>query len=144
MNSKQVEKLRMEKARKIAQGLGCTYDEAYQVVLDDEAVDKMTSVKEIESYLTDEQRKISKEMRSTTSGKPQTRKPRSKVIDVNKRELWTFLSLALTQEASSPTMLSRGKGINIVSVDDKELVVTYGAKQYKIAISTPRPKKEEV
>lgn len=133
MNSKQIEKLRMQKAVEIADHLGCPYEEAYQVVLDDEEVDKMTSLKQIEDNLTEEQKKISKEMRSTTSGKKQTRKPRSMVIDVNKRDIFTVIKNSLDDAIATPTVLK----------DDKELMVHYGGKDYKVTISTPRVKKEE-
>lgn len=144
MYLRQIEKLRVEKAKKIKSALGCPYDEAYQLVLDDEEVDKMTSLKQIEEGLTDEQKKVSKEMRSTTSGKKQTRKPRSKVIDINKREIYTLLEKTLRDEETSPTLLTGLKGISVVSTtQDKEIVISYGAKEYKVTISTPRTKKEE-
>lgn len=144
MYLRQIEKLRVEKAKKIKSALGCPYDEAYQLVLDDEEVDKMTSLKQIEEGLTDEQKKVSKEMRSTTSGKKQTRKPRSKVIDINKREIYTLLEKTLRDEETSPTLLTGLKRISVVSTtQDKEIVISYGAKEYKVTISTPRTKKEE-
>ena len=127
------EKERVEKAKKIQESLECTYEEAYQVVLDDEAVDKMTSVKEIENDLTDEQKKVNKQMRSTTSGKKQTRKPRAPVIDVNKRDIFNAIQQTMTENFAPPSIIAA----------DKEMVVHFGGKDYKIIISVPRVKKEE-
>lgn len=124
---------RIEKAKKIEKALGCTYDEAYQVVLDDEAVDKMTSVKEIEDDLTEEQKKINKQMRSTTSGKKQTRKARASVTDVNKTIVFNTIHQALAVDIGMPTTVK----------PDKEMIVKYGGVDYKITISVPRVKKEE-
>ena len=129
----------LEKVNKIVKALGCSYEEAYDIMREDEKIDKMTSIKEIESDLTTEQKQTSKDMRTTTSGKPQARKSRSKVIDCNKRDLWSFISLALYGESVSPKELLNPKGLTIISTtDDKELVVEYGGKKYKITISTPR------
>lgn len=124
---------RIEKAKKIEKALECTYDEAYQVVLDDEAVDKMTSVKEIEDDLTEEQKKINKQMRSTTSGKKQTRKARASVTDVNKMIVFNMIHQALAVGIGMPTTVK----------PYKEMIVKCGGVDYKITISVPRVKKEE-
>jgi hypothetical protein len=133
MKPREILKARKEKADKIAMALGCPWGEAYQIVLDDEEVDKMTSLKEIENNLTEEQKKVSKEMRSTTSGKKQTRRPRSVVIDVNKRDIFNAIQQTLADNFATP----------LVVTTDKELTVHYGGKDYKVTISTPRTKKEE-
>ena len=113
--------------------LKCTYDEAYQIILDDKKVDKMTSVKEIEDDLTEEQKKINKQMRSTTSGKKQTRKARASVTDVNKTIVFNTIHQALAVDIGMPTTVK----------PDKEMIVKYGGVDYKITISVPRVKKEE-
>ena len=133
MKPREILKTRKEKADKIAMALGCPWGEAYDMVLEDERVDKMTSIKEIEGDLTEEQKKVSKEMRSTTSGKPQTRRPRSVVIDVNKRNIFEAIAQTMTDEFATPDIIKA----------DKELTVHYGGKDYKITVSTPRAKKEE-
>ena len=45
MKPRQILKERKEKADKIAMALGCPWSEAYDMVLEDERVDKMTSPK---------------------------------------------------------------------------------------------------
>ena len=65
--------------KKHMETLGISREDAIQLILEDEAVDRMTSVKQIDSDLTDEQRKNAKANRQAD------RKPTVFKFDITKR-----------------------------------------------------------
>lgn len=90
--------------QKMMKALDLTREEAIEMLMEDEAVDKM-SVKEATSDLTDEQKKAVKAVTKATSDKPKTKVKRERKIDEVKKTILTVISNALADELTvSATM----------------------------------------
>ena len=109
--------------------LGCTREEAIEELLADKEVDKMTSIKEINADLTDEQIKNSKAMRTTTTqdayGK--TKKVERKAND-DKAYIMSAIMDTLKDEISN---------LEVVN-GEREITFTFKDVRYKITLSCPR------
>lgn len=96
MTEKQIEKM--------MKSLGLTRDEAIEMLMEDEAVDKM-SMKEVTSDLSEEQKKAVKAVTKTTSNKPKAKAKRERKVDEVKKTILTVISNALADELTvSATM----------------------------------------
>ena len=84
MNEKQIEK--------IIKSLGCTREEAIELIMEDEAVDRMTS-KEVNSDLTADQKKAMKKATNTGTKKRTAVKRERKVDETKKRFLTDYKAL---------------------------------------------------
>ena len=84
MNEKQIEK--------IMKSLGCTREEAIELIMEDEAVDRMTS-KEVNSDLTADQKKAMKKATNTGTKKRTAVKRERKVDETKKRLLTDYKTL---------------------------------------------------
>lgn len=96
MTEKQIEKM--------MKSLGLTRDEAIEMLMEDEAVDKM-SMKEVTSDLSEEQKKAVKAVTKTTSNKPKAKVKRERKVDEVKKTILAIISKALADELTvSATM----------------------------------------
>ena len=96
MTEKQIEKM--------MKSLGLTRDEAIEMLMEDEAVDKM-SMKEVTSDLSEEQKKAVKAVTKTTSNKPKAKAKRERKVDEVKKTILAIISKALADELTvSATM----------------------------------------
>ena len=78
MTEKQIEKM--------MKSLDLTREEAIEMLMEDEAVDKM-SMKEVTNDLTDEQKKAVKAVTKATSDKPKAKVKRERKVDLDKLEI---------------------------------------------------------
>ena len=108
--------------------LGCTREEAIEVIKYDELIDKGKDP----MPLTKEQEKVSKEMRRVDSGKPRKSNgiptQRTKKIDANRNDLIAAILAGIEPIATE---------INTVH-DGREYTCVVGGTKYKIAVSAPR------
>ncbi len=89
---------------KMMKSLGLTRDEAIEMLMEDEAVDKM-SMKEVTSDLSEEQKKAVKAVTKTTSNKPKAKAKRERKVDEVKKTILAIISKALADELTvSATM----------------------------------------
>lgn len=112
--------------------LGISREDAIQLILDDEAVDKMTSVKQIDSDLTDEQRKNAKANRQAD------RKPTVFKFDTTKRAKKENTSKrAIIENVRSALAEMGGTEIDVTNIE-REMVFNFDGVKYKITLSAPR------
>ena len=112
--------------------LGITREQAIQLIEDDEKVDKMTSTKEINADLTEEQIKSSKKARQAD------RKPTVYKFDTSKRKRAENTDKR-TLINTIKTALENGECENIdVTNVEREMIFYYKGTKYKIVLSAPR------
>lgn len=112
--------------------LGISWDEAVQLIAEDARIDKMTSTKDIESDLTEEQKKSSKTARQTEHKPPVYKfdvSKRAKKENSDKREIIAGLQSALA-----------GMGASCVEATNIEREIVFYIKdvKYKLTLSQPR------
>lgn len=119
--------------QKMMKILGCSEEEAREIVQADKAIDKGEKLFE----LSPEQEKASKKARSTGTKKPTvynfdtTKKKRKECPD--KQFLINLLSEALKEECS---------GIEITN-KEREIVFNYNGTGYRLTLAVPRVKSSE-
>lgn len=124
------EEKRKEKALKLMATLDCSYDEAYQVVLDDEAVDKG----EILPWdLTPEQLKESKKARQADRAKPKEKVKREKKVNTVKQAIIAEMLEVFENN-------SRYTEVNVLN-PERQIAFTLGDKKFEITLVEKREKK---
>lgn len=112
--------------------LGISREEAIQLIEDDLAVDRMTSMKDVESDLTEEQRKNAKKARQAD------RKPTVFKFDTTKRKR--------PENAGKRFLIGTIKtaleGIEVENLEitnaEREMTFSVDETKYKIVLSAPR------
>ena len=118
--------------KKHMETLGISREDAIQLILEDEAVDRMTSVKQIDSDLTDEQRKNAKANRQAD------RKPTVFKFDITKRAKKENASKrAIIENVRSALAEMGGAEIDVTNIE-REIVFNFKGVKYKITLSAPR------
>lgn len=120
-----------DKINLFMKNLGISRDEAIQLIADDKAVDKMTSVKEVNSDLTPEQLAAAKKARS--AGRKVTvykfdNSKREKKVNEPKKEIVRDLIAGL------------GDGITDLDIinDEREFTFVKDSVKYRITLAVPR------
>lgn len=115
--------------------LDCTEQEALQLIEDDRAIDRMTKTEEIQSDLTEEQRKASKKARTVakapkapTAYKWDTKKQKKK--DDEKHDIINLFINALEGDTNA-------KDIKITNAD-REFEFLYNDRKIKVTLIAPR------
>lgn len=121
---------RNEKALKLMAKLDCSYDEAYQVVLDDEAVDRGEA---LPWDLTPEQMKASKKARQADHAKPKEKVKRERKKNDVKANL--ILDLANFLEESETIT-----GVEITNAE-RQVAFTLGDLKFELTLVQKREKK---
>ena len=121
---------RNEKALKLMAQLDCSYDEAYQVVLDDEAVDRGEA---LPCDLTPEQMKASKKARQADHAKPKEKVKRERKKNDVKANL--ILDLANFLEDSETIT-----GVEITNAE-RQVAFTLGDLKFELTLVQKREKK---
>lgn len=121
---------RNEKALKLTAQLDCSYDEAYQVVLDDEAVDRGEA---LPWDLTPEQMKASKKARQADHAKPKEKVKRERKKNDVKANL--ILDLANFLEESETIT-----GVEITNAE-RQVAFTLGDLKFELTLVQKREKK---
>lgn len=112
--------------------LGMTEEEAKEVIKSDELIDKMTSTKEIDSDLTEEQRKNTKKARQadrkpTVYNFDKTKKPKKE--NPLKAQIIESLTNAVTELGA--------EGIEILN-EEREFSFSVEGTKFKVVLSCPR------
>lgn len=110
--------------------LDLTRDEAIEMLMEDEAIDKM-SMKEVNSDLTDEQKKVIKKVSSTQS-KPREKIKRERKVDEEKKFLIECIIRGLESTAETSDIQTK-----------TETEINFGAfgNQYTLKLIKHRPPK---
>ena len=124
------EEKRNEKALKLMAQLDCSYEEAYQVVLDDEAVDRGEA---LPWDLTPEQLKESKKARQADRAKPKEKVKRERKINENKQIIIADL-LNFFQENEE------FENVEVLNAE-RQIAFTLGGKKYELTLVEKREKK---
>lgn len=112
--------------------LGISREEAIQLIADDEAVDRMTSAKEIDSDLTDEQRKAKKKASQAD------RKKTVYKFDTSKRERKANDGKRFLIETVKNALADCGcDNIDVTNIE-REIIFFSNGTKYKIVLSAPR------
>lgn len=121
---------RNEKALKLMAQLDCSYEEAYQVVLDDEAVDKGEP---LPWDLTPEQMKVSKQARQADHAKPKEKVKRERKANTVKQSI--IAEMLETLESNS-----RYSEIKVLNAE-RQIAFTLGDKKFELTLVEKREKK---
>lgn len=115
-----------ERIKLIMKNLECSREEAIQVIKDDEAIDKGEKMFE----LSKEQKKASKQARSTGTKAETERKPRERKVDNTKRDLINKIAAAVEdfEQVESMEITNAEREINFVC----------DGRKFKIVLSAPR------
>ena len=124
------EEKRNEKALKLMAQLDCSYEEAYQVVLDDEAVDRGEP---LPWDLTPEQLKESKKARQADRAKPKEKIKRERKANENKQIIIADL-LNFFQENEE------FENVEVLNAE-RQIAFTLGSKKYELTLVEKREKK---
>lgn len=112
--------------------LGILREEAIQLIEDDLAVDRMTSMKDVESDLTEEQRKNAKKARQAD------RKPTVFKFDTTKRKRPENAGKRFLID----TIKTALEGIEVENLEitnaEREMTFSVDGTKYKIVLSAPR------
>ena len=124
------EEKRNEKALKLMAQLDCSYEEAYQVVLDDEAVDRGEA---LPWDLTPEQLKESKKARQADRAKPKEKVKRERKANENKQIIIADL-LNFFQENEE------FENVEVLNAE-RQIAFSLGGKKYELTLVEKREKK---
>lgn len=112
--------------------LGISREEALQLIADDEAVDRMTSTKQIDSDLTEEQRKSAKGARQAD------RKPTVYKFDTSKRKRAENSGKRFLIDTLKTALETAGCDNLEVTNPEREIVFFSDGVKYKVVLSAPR------
>ena len=121
---KSLERKRSEKAWKSVDILGCSYEEAYQMVLDDEAIERGDA---LPWDLTPEQEKTIRKVRSAPRTNHGAIKKRTHEVNDDKIGLMKSLMNSITSDDE----------IKVLN-DEREFEFKYNGVKYKVTLSAPR------
>ena len=122
---------RNEKALKLMAQLDCSYEEAYQVVLDDEAVDRGEA---LPWDLTPEQMKASKKARQADHAKPKEKVKRErKKNDVKETLISDLANFLEEQEKYSSVEITNS---------ERQIAFTLGDLKFELTLVQKREKKQ--
>ena len=120
--------MKENQVEKIMKALGCTKEEAEQVIEDDKAIDRGEKL----FQLSEEQEKASKKARGIGT-KAQSDKPRAK------REKKADNDKAMLIETIKQALMNADGVANIeVTNSEREMTLTCNERKFKIALSAPR------
>lgn len=114
-----------DKIKVLMKNLQITREEALEIIADDMEIDKGAKMFE----LSTDQKKVSKQARLT--GTTETEKPRAKrekKVDADKHDIFQTINEAMTDIADNVEVLTQ----------DRELMVYYNDRKFKIVLSVPR------
>lgn len=121
-----------ERAKKYMSLLNVSYDEALQMVIDDDTIDNGGKC-DWEVELTPEQKKIVRKARMADREVKVEKTKRTRKADENKQEIIDYLTRALDD--------IDGENIEVLN-PEREIAFTRNGRQFKITLSSPRVPKE--
>lgn len=110
--------------KEIMEKLECTEEEALQMLEDDKAIDRGAKMFE----LSPEQAKASKDARSVDRKPTEQKAKREKKVDADKHEIFQALDDEMCNVCDNVEVLTQ----------DRELLVWYNDRKFKITLSCPR------
>ena len=117
---------------KLMKELDCTREEAISVILEDEEIDRM-SAKEVDSDLTEDQKKAKKEATKTGTRKTNGTVKRERKPDEEKEEIITKIA----------DFLAKINGFNVKIIKkEREISLLVGENDYSITLIKHRPPKK--
>ena len=117
---------------KLMKELDCTREEAISVILEDEEIDRM-SAKEVDSDLTEDQKKAKKEATKTGTRKTNGAVKRERKPDEEKEEIITKIA----------DFLAKINGFNVKIIKkEREISLLVGENDYSITLIKHRPPKK--
>jgi hypothetical protein len=122
VTNKETREQKIERTMKL---LKCSYDEALQIALDDEAVDKGETMP---WDLTEEQKKVSRKARQADRIVSTEKKTRERKADDDKRTLIELLKA---------TIGGVGENVSVTNIE-REIEFDYNGRKFKITLSAPR------
>lgn len=117
--------------------LGCTREEAIQVIADDDAIDDGEKLFE----LTTEQKKTAKAMTTTGTKKRTTATKRERKPDEIKRQIVEKIADSLSTYVFTGTQYWNAENISITNVE-REISFTIGNDSYSLTLTKHRPPKK--
>ena len=117
--------------------LGCTKEEAIQVIADDDAIDDGEKLFE----LTAEQKKTAKAMTTTGTKKRTTAIKRERKPDEIKRQIVEKIADSLGAYVFTGAQYWNAENINITNVE-REISFTIGNDSYSLTLTKHRPPKK--
>lgn len=121
-----------ERAKKYMSLLNVSYNEALQMVIDDDTIDNGGKC-DWEVELTPEQKKIVRKARMADREVKMEKTKRTRKADENKQEIIDYLTRALDD--------IDGENIEVLN-PEREIAFSRGGRQFKITLSSPRVPKE--
>lgn len=126
MGEKTANKIKLENMMKL---LGCTYEEALQIVADDEAIEKGDKLFE----LSDEQKKVAKSM--TITGTKDSKKPAKRERKADEEKVAIIEKIA--------DFLAKNDGFSVEIIKkEKEISLKIGENDYSVTLTKHRPPKK--
>ena len=121
----------MEQIEKIMELLGCSQEQAKQIIKSDKAVDKM-SVRECESDLTQEQKASAKKARQGD------RKPTVYKFDTRERKADLDKALLINELADAiGGVVSQESDLTITNAE-RQIDFVYNGRKFRVVLSAPR------
>lgn len=117
--------------------LGCTREEAIQVITDDDAIDDGEKLFE----LTAEQKKTAKAMTTTGTKKRTTTTKRERKPDEIKRQIVEKIADSLGAYVFTGAQYWNAENINITNIE-REISFTIGNDSYSLTLTKHRPPKK--
>ena len=117
--------------------LGCTKEEAIQVIADDDAIDDGEKL----FALTAEQKRTAKAMTTTGTKKRTTVTKRERKPDEIKRQIVEKIADSLSAYVFTGTQYWNAENINITNVE-REISFTIGNDSYSLTLTKHRPPKK--
>ena len=116
-----------EKIKLMMNKLGLTREEAIELINDDKEVDRMTRMTDIQSDLTEEQKKASKKAKNVSRGVSEKSTKRKKKVDNTKKMLIETLKNSL-EMATDFEILN----------DEREFTFIVNGEKFKVVLSKPK------
>ena len=126
-DGKSINGSRKTKVLNYLNNLGLTREEAIELINDDKEVDRMTRMTDIQSDLTEEQKKASKKAKNVSRGVSEKSTKREKKVDNTKKMLIETLKNSL-EMATDFEILN----------DEREFTFTVNGEKFKVVLSKPR------
>lgn len=123
-----------KQAVQIMKALGCSYEEACQIIKDDEAIEKGEKLFE----QTAEQKKATKQMASAGGGKHKEKTKRERKVDEDKQTI-----IGVIHDGLERDLVDWGLITNLITKNESELILTYNENEYTVKLIKHRKSKEE-
>jgi len=123
-----------KQAVQMMKALGCSYEEAVQIIKDDEAIDRGEKLFE----QTAEQKKATKQMTAAGGSKHKEKAKRERKVDADKQTI-----IGVIHDGLERDLVDWGLMTNLITKNESELILTYNENEYTVKLIKHRKSKEE-